>query len=227
MAMLRCLFRPARSTPALPAFIWVWTVVPLLCVAQYQVNRQIYGGGVGSVRYAPPTARYQTAALPSQVRMDVRASGAMPSEIRANYLQTGPLAPSGAIAYVPPPRPITRSAPGPQGNYLNTQVAPMATVGARPLPSPALSPNLSPNVSPNLNPGPSLKPGPSVTPGSSVNWSALSGSSLTGSIGYSSASSSMSDSLSVTPWSSFQQQSGTIASPMLSSPQVGSVRYGG
>lgn len=105
-------------------------VVSALVVAQYQVNRQMnVGGGPPSVRYAssPYAQRVDQSAaamLPSQQRYAVVRSGALPSEMRMNYAQTGPLAPSGAIAYLPP----SSAAYAPQrsvtsGNVVNAQAA--------------------------------------------------------------------------------------------------------
>jgi hypothetical protein len=104
-------------------------IVPVLVLAQYRVNNQIYGTQ-GSVRFASsiaiPSATYAT---PSQVRMAVHASGATPSQLKTEYNRIGPLAPSGAIAYVPPAQNVfTKSSPSmPQGNYMNTRVAPGTT----------------------------------------------------------------------------------------------------
>src|SRR4051812_6986681 len=108
---------------------------PMLAVAQYRVNNQIYGG-TGSVRVPGsiqiPSATYQT---PSQVRMAIHASGATPSQLKTEYNRIGPLAPSGAIAYVPPAQNVYAK-PAPMGggnyagNYVNTQ-------GVRSTPSPA------------------------------------------------------------------------------------------
>lgn len=84
------------------------TVAP----AQWQVNRQVgqvnnrvggelYGNNtnMGSIRYAAMT---QTAVLPSEARYATWRSGALPSEIAMNARAVGPLAPNGAISYVPP-----------------------------------------------------------------------------------------------------------------------------
>jgi hypothetical protein len=117
----------------------------LTLLAQYQVNRQIYGNSgpaAGSIRYAPqylgaaPNIPSSGAALPSELRNAYVRSGALPSDIRMNYARIGPNAPGGAIAYIPQPTPITASAytgakaPGPQGNTLNPMVNSFATSGS-------------------------------------------------------------------------------------------------
>jgi len=87
------------------------------CVlAQWQVNPQVGGqvnnrvggemyGNMGSVKYAP----YQTVVLPSEARYAAWRSGALPSEMRMNAAAVGPLAPNGAIAYVPGPSPVQQA----------------------------------------------------------------------------------------------------------------------
>lgn len=85
-------------------------------VAQWQVNPQVGGqvnrrvggemyGNMGSVKYAP----YQTNVLPSEARYATWRSGALPSEIRMNAAAVGPLAPNGAIAYIPGPSPVQQA----------------------------------------------------------------------------------------------------------------------
>ena len=85
-------------------------------VAQWQVNPQVGGqvnrrvggemyGNMGSVKYAP----YQTNVLPSEARYATWRSGALPSEIRMQSSAVGPLAPNGAIAYVPGPSPVQQA----------------------------------------------------------------------------------------------------------------------
>ena len=85
-------------------------------VAQWQVNPQVgrqvnnrvggeMYGNMGSVKYAP----YQTVVLPSEARYATWRSGALPSEIRMNAAAVGPLAPNGAIAYIPGPSPVQQA----------------------------------------------------------------------------------------------------------------------
>jgi len=92
-------------------------------LAQWQVNPQVGGqvnnrvggekyGNMGSVKYAP----YQTTVLPSEARYATWRSGALPSEVRMNAAAVGPLAPNGAIAYVPGPSAVQQAykTPAPQ-----------------------------------------------------------------------------------------------------------------
>jgi len=75
----------------------------VVLTAQYRVNMQLntelYGHGTGSVRHS--TMPWYRPTLPSDWQQSRFLSGALPSEIRGNYLLTGPLAPSGALAYIP------------------------------------------------------------------------------------------------------------------------------
>lgn len=183
--------------------------VPIMVKAQYRVNTQIYGGS-GSVRIPTsiqiPSATYQT---PSQVRMAIHASGATPSQLKTEYNRIGPLAPSGAIAYVPPaPNYFTKPAASiSSGNYVNAQVgtAPKASY------STAISPPRAPSNSfPSSSVSGSIRysssPAPSYTSsptswsqmssgGSSAQWSSsLSGSPM-GSYVSGSTTSSLSGSL--------------------------------
>jgi hypothetical protein len=95
-------------------------------LAQWQVNPQVGGrvnnrvggemyGNMGSVKYAP----YQTNVLPSEARYATWRSGALPSEIRMNASAVGPLAPNGAIAYVPGPSPVQQAYKTPQPQLYN------------------------------------------------------------------------------------------------------------
>lgn len=76
-------------------------VFPMTVRGEYPASTQIYGNS-GAPRFAGsiqiPSATYAT---PSEVRMAIHASGATPSELRANFNQIGPLTASGAISYVP------------------------------------------------------------------------------------------------------------------------------
>src|SRR5690348_15386563 len=119
---------------ALASAISVLLLMSLALFAQYQVNRQIYGNAgpsPASVRYAPQylgataTAMPSSVLLPSEVRNAYVRSGALPSDIRMGYNAIGPLAPGGAIAYIPKNPPIPRSPPpGPTGNAVNPMLAP-------------------------------------------------------------------------------------------------------
>jgi len=81
-----------------------------LLSAQYRINTQLntelYGHGVGTVRYgmrAMPNRPMYQATLPSEWRNQAFLSGSLRSDIRGQYLRTGPLAPSGSLAYIPSP----------------------------------------------------------------------------------------------------------------------------
>src|SRR4051794_31490928 len=63
-----------------------------------QINAEIYGNGaVNSVRYSSPSS----VAMNSEVRHAYWKSGALPSDLRAGYSSIGPMAPGGAMAYIP------------------------------------------------------------------------------------------------------------------------------
>lgn len=116
-------------------------VVALAAVAlgQWQVNNQVgavnnrvggelYGNNtnMGSVRYA---AYSQRTVLPSEARYATWRSGALPSEIAMNAAAVGPLAPNGAISYVPPPSPVQSAMKTPMPQLYN----PAYDLGGRPL----------------------------------------------------------------------------------------------
>ena len=128
-----------RSKPATIASIAVVlgaSLVPILVLAQYRVNNQIYGNS-GPVR-APGTIQIPSAtyATPSQTRMAIHASGATPSQLKTEYNRIGPLAPNGAIAYVPPAvNPYTKPAQISSGNFISTQGVRSAPTGAAAAPS--------------------------------------------------------------------------------------------
>jgi hypothetical protein len=94
-------------------------------VAQWQVNNRVgqvnnrvggeLYGNMGSVRYAP----YQTTVLPSEARYATWRSGALPSEVAMQARAVGPLAPNGAIAYVPGPSPLQQAMKTPQPQLYN------------------------------------------------------------------------------------------------------------
>jgi len=95
----------------------------VVALAQWQVNTQVgqvnnrvggelYGNNnIGSVRYS---ATPQQNLLPSEARYATWRSGALPSEIAMNAAAVGPLAPNGAISYVPKPSPLQTAMKTPQ-----------------------------------------------------------------------------------------------------------------
>ena len=120
------------TAPSWMPFALALGVAGLAAFAQYQVNRQVYGSSgpsMSSVRYAPQhlgvTAAPSSAnLLPSEVRNAYVRSGELPSNIKAGYNAVGPLAPGGAMSYLPPaPSYGSRGGPpGPQGNLVNPMV---------------------------------------------------------------------------------------------------------
>jgi hypothetical protein len=84
-----------------------------------QLNTEIYGRGTttGSVRYTPAST---SMAMNSEVRYAAWSSGATPSSIRANYGRIGPLAPGGAMDYIPAAQsyaaPVNRAPPEAMGS---------------------------------------------------------------------------------------------------------------
>jgi len=107
-----------------------WQVNPQVGQVNNRVGGEMYGN-MGSVRYATQTSNL----LPSEARYATWRSGALPSEIRMNARAVGPLAPSGAIAYVPgpsplqqayktPPPPLYNSAYGVQNKPIDDQLRP-------------------------------------------------------------------------------------------------------
>jgi hypothetical protein len=100
-------------------------LLPAILIAQWQVNRQVYRGGVqssspGAVKYSTSLLSNSSVALPSQVRYSAFTSGATPSALKMQYNAVGPLAPSGAMAYIPP-APNYRTSKPVTGNYVNLQ----------------------------------------------------------------------------------------------------------
>jgi hypothetical protein len=112
-------------------------VLAALAFAQYRVNTQannrvnpeLYGGGAkGSMRYSA-----NTTLLPSEARYATWKSGALPSEVRMNYLATGPLAPSGSIAYIPGPSPVQQAMKLPQPQLYNPAYQISGSTGQKPV----------------------------------------------------------------------------------------------
>jgi hypothetical protein len=91
-----------------------WRVNPQVGRVSNRVGGELYGN-TGSVRYAA----YQTTVLPSEARYATWRSGALPSEVRMQAAAVGPLAPSGAIAYVPGPSPVQQAMKTPQPQLYN------------------------------------------------------------------------------------------------------------
>src|SRR4051794_21035251 len=77
-----------------------WKVSNQVGQVQTRVGGELYGNNpnMGSVHYA---ARSQPNLLPSEARYATWRSGALPSEIAMNAAAVGPLAPNGAISYIP------------------------------------------------------------------------------------------------------------------------------
>ena len=132
----------------------VVVVVPLV-IAQWQtggrVNNELYGNNGGSVRYSSrpmgSTQPYSSRPMGSsqggnfkpnnppmqgELRHAYLASGALPSEVRAQAAQVGPLPREGPIAYIPPPRNSTTPTPGPIGNRVDPSVPPVSASGSTP-----------------------------------------------------------------------------------------------
>jgi hypothetical protein len=139
-------------------------------------------------------ASYQ---LPSQNRYAAFKSGALPSELKMNYNAIGPLAPGGAMAYIPP-APNYRSTYGPtQGNYLGSAPRVGSTPGVGYIPAPGTASWGAPQsaslgsvrYSPTITPTPAVTPGqtsfPSASPFSGIQPSSVSNSAMMGSIKYS------------------------------------------
>jgi hypothetical protein len=72
-----------------------------------QLNTELYGRGVGTVRPSGMAAMgnvpWNLGALPSENRNAAVMSGRLRSEYRGEYLAQGPLAPGGVGAYIPMP----------------------------------------------------------------------------------------------------------------------------
>ena len=166
-------------------------VLPVALLAQYQVNPQVYRGGApssspGAVRYSTSLLANSSQALPSQVRYAAFTSGALPSTIKMNYNAMGPLAPGGALAYIPPAPNYRTSAPV-QGNYVNPQLSAAATSsGWASYPTASMGSVRYPPTT--YSPAPSLSSTPSASPFSGIQSSSVSsqalGSPMMGSIKY-------------------------------------------
>jgi hypothetical protein len=129
-------------------------VVPFV-VAQWQtggrVNNELYGNTGGSVRYSsrpmgstqPFSSRPMGSSqggnfkpnnppMQGELRHMYLASGALPSEVRAQRAQVGPLPREGPVAYIPPPRDTRTPTPGPIGNRVDPSLPMGATTGSTP-----------------------------------------------------------------------------------------------
>jgi hypothetical protein len=122
-------------------FLFVSMVIlASLAIGQYRVNTQVSGringelygnqGTSGSMRYAA----YQTNLLPSEARYATWKSGALPSELRMQYNAVGPLAPNGAIAYIPSQSTLQRAMNMPQPQLYNPAYVKPAQVNATIMP---------------------------------------------------------------------------------------------
>jgi hypothetical protein len=170
-----------------------WTsaalVLPALLVAQWQVNPQVNRGGApsaspGAVRYSTSLLSNSSVAMPSQVRYQAFTSGATPSSIRMTAAAVGPLAPSGAIAYIPPAPNYRTSAPV-AGNYVNLQAGPAPVASSwSAYPSASMgSVRYTPPTS--FAPAPGISSSVSVSPFSAIQPSSVSGGVMMGSVKYS------------------------------------------
>lgn len=113
----------ARQFVAIISVALFVSAVGAFVLAQWQVNTQVgqvnnrVGGElngnntIGTVRYS---AQSQTNLLPSEARYATWRSGALPSEIAMNNNAVGPLAPNGAISYIPRPSPVQTAMKTPQ-----------------------------------------------------------------------------------------------------------------
>jgi hypothetical protein len=95
----------------------LWIALPAAGqVMPGQLNTELYGRGLGSVRQSGLAALgnkpWNMGALPSEYRHDVVLSGRLRSEIRGEYLARGPLAPGGIQSYIP----VTPLPYGPYGS---------------------------------------------------------------------------------------------------------------
>jgi hypothetical protein len=110
-----------------------------IALGQWQVNTQVgrvnnrvggelYGNNtnMGSIRYGSYT---QTTVLPSEARYATWRSGALPSEIAMNARGVGPLAPNGAISYIPSQSSLQAAMKTPAPQLYN----PAYNIGTRPL----------------------------------------------------------------------------------------------
>jgi hypothetical protein len=126
IGMIRAIRRPGRrlagASVAAAALVFVVTSATRVR-AEYPATIGVYGTQ-GQPRFTSsiqiPSATYAT---PSEVRMAIHASGATPSELRANYNRIGPLAMSGPISYVPPAINLYAKLPPTRGNYIGPEAA--------------------------------------------------------------------------------------------------------
>jgi hypothetical protein len=133
--------RGRRRSAFVPLTIGFSIAAVSLASAQYRVNPQLntelYGRGVGSVRHAGlggmPNVPWHQARLGSELRHDAFLSGRLPSEMRGTAMLRGPLAPTGAVAYIP-------TTPGPFGSMPNTRPYSGGAGVLPPNPSPIVAP---------------------------------------------------------------------------------------
>ncbi|MEW6250326.1 MAG: hypothetical protein AB1716_06750 [Planctomycetota bacterium] len=109
----RRLARPSSVAPYFVAFCAAVGLGMLLDAAvaraqtvPRQMNTELYGRGVGSVRQTGMAALgnvpWNVRELGSEYRNEAFLSGRLRSEFRGEYLSEGPLAPTGFGAYIPP-----------------------------------------------------------------------------------------------------------------------------
>ena len=74
-----------------------------------RINNQVGGELYGNQKQSGPLYTPQVQPLPSETRMAIERSGALPSEILINSQAAGPLSPHGAIDYVPDQSTVQRA----------------------------------------------------------------------------------------------------------------------
>jgi hypothetical protein len=74
-----------------------------------RINTQVGGELYGNQKQAGPLYTPQVQPLPSETRLAIQRSGALPSEILINSQSVGPLSPHGAIDYVPDQSTVQRA----------------------------------------------------------------------------------------------------------------------
>jgi len=74
-----------------------------------RINTQVGGELYGNQKQSGPLYTPQVQPLPSETRIAIQRSGALPSEILINSQSVGPLSPHGAIDYVPDQSPVQRA----------------------------------------------------------------------------------------------------------------------
>jgi hypothetical protein len=88
---------PANNSPSAPPP----QQTPVAPPGGTRINNQVGGELYGNQKQPGPLYTPQVQPLPSETRMAIERSGALPSEILINSQAVGPLSPHGAIDYVP------------------------------------------------------------------------------------------------------------------------------